>query len=250
MSSTKTDSVVLVVIPYLASEARGLEIEYACAGWREHFNELQHLVVVGDVPEMPGQRMTMINCPRVEGDGTSYLPALDLTNKLRVVRERFPKSKGFVLSYDDIFAVNDFNLDDILFPKIAGTTMPGKLGSENGWYDAMARTRNALMAEGLPTRNYSTHLPRYYEWDKLGSVLERWGEDSRMILENLYFNTYPPKGSALVLDGSDRFKYFASTSRADKVSLLRAFSEKVWINTNVDGFEPVLESMLREHYDM
>lgn len=231
-------------------EARGMELEYAVAGWRKHFCHPHHLVIVGDVPEMEGRRMTMINCPRVQGDGMHYVPALDLVHKIHVLRERFPHSLGFILSYDDIFAVNDFALEDILVPKIAGESMPAKAGSSNGWYDAMARTLNALHSSSLPTRNYSTHLPRYYEWDKLLSVIERWDCDhSGLVIENLYFNLYH-QGSAVLLDGRDRYKYFASSTRADVGILRRAFAEKVWINANVDGFEPVLESMLREHYKM
>ena len=39
-------------------------------------------------------------------------------NKLKMVREKYPDSEGFILAYDDGYAVNDFDISDVKFFKM------------------------------------------------------------------------------------------------------------------------------------
>lgn len=147
----------LVVIPYLASAAQGNELRLAVEGWRQHFKEPHHIVIVGDCPDwlMPkfstgevserevaeaarrfealtgwasntgrGVRrgftfgdLTFINCPRIVPVPGEYTPHLDIVHKFREVRKHFPESKGFIYTCDDIYATADFTLDEVRIPK-------------------------------------------------------------------------------------------------------------------------------------
>ena len=74
---------ILVVIPYLAKEAQGRELELAVTGWRKHFKEPYHIVVVGDHDPIvdTGDDITFIECPRIDPVPGQYLPHLDMVHK-------------------------------------------------------------------------------------------------------------------------------------------------------------------------
>ena len=167
----------LIFIPYLASGAQGNEINYAIAGWRKHFKENYHIVIVGDHNPIFDHKkdITFINCPRIEcEDSTKYRPAMDVMNKLKVFREHYPNINGFIWVADDCYAVNNFDISDIKFLKMLEPDFTFDENSNNGWKREKMKTKKLLKRSGNPTRNFTTHLPRWYECDKLDILIKKY----------------------------------------------------------------------------
>ena len=249
----KLDKRILVVIPYLAREAQGRELEYAVAGWRKHFKEKYLIVIVGDYHPVvdTGKDILLIDCPRVgEQPLGTYRPHIDHVNKFRKVREMFPKSLGFVYACDDMYAVNDFSMVEILYPKRESGILWGSDDPSDGWRHDVWKTRELCEREGLPTYNWVCHLPVYYEWDKLLEVYDKYDcYHNSYIVENIYFNIYQNGKTALQLDiDHDNLKcgVYRENPRLNYID--NAFETKIWIQNGVNGWIPYLDARLKAYY--
>lgn len=245
---------ILVIIPYFAGGAQGNELEYAIAGWFKHFKEDFILVVVGDhhpAVEKYGPNVKFIGCERVEPIEGEYRPALDIINKMLLVREHFPDSKNFVWSNDDIYAVNDFHLSDIQMLKCLGGEIPGDPDSVNGWIVSGWRTKQLLLKEGKSVRNFALHLPSFYEWDKVLALIDKYDIRHHSYVFNiLYFNTYFADEVPFQLDAEhDNIKLGIYSSDVPQEVIEKAFDTKIWINNSVRGYNANLRNMLYRHYN-
>lgn len=245
---------ILVVIPYLASGAQGDELAYAVAGWRRHFKEDYLIVIVGDHHPVveTGDDIRFIGCRRIDEVTGEYRPALDVVHKIRVVREHFPDADGFIWAADDIYAVNDFDLADVRFLKMLNPGMDSfSLRSSNPWQRMMARTRDLLISEGYPTRNFAVHLPSWYDFGKLTEIMDRYGLDSRSYSpQALYYNIVFRDRIPFKLNlDNDNLKYGIYLNTFDARTLQRAFKTKIWINNSNVGYNETLFRMLDEHYN-
>lgn len=255
MTDVELDDRVLVVIPYFAGGAQGRELEYAVAGWRKHFKEDYHIVIVGDHNRVvdTGDDISFIQCPRVTMWGRwNYRPHIDHVNKFRRVREHYPCSKGFIYTCDDIYAFRDFTMEDILKPKVKRMEITGDLFNRNAWVRDNARTREKLKEECLPVRDWVCHLPVYYEWDKLLSVYKDFKCDTRSyVVENLYFNKYYPDAEPFLLDEeTDDIQYKLWTQDSSIDDFRKAMSSKIWIANSVKGYKPEIEHILQDYYGL
>lgn len=245
------DKKILVVITYLAKEAQGRELEFAIAGWRKHFKEDYLIVLTGeDLPRFRGTDIAYVESPRVPDSPGNYRAHLDYVSCLRKVREEYPDQEGFILVADDCYAVNDFTLDDVKELKY----LPGGIDfdpqSPNTWRRDKMRTKRVLQANGYPQRNFTTHLPIWYEWDKLEKLWDDFGMDkTSFVVEDLYHNIYFPVAGAVEIDeDSDRYKCGVYTSRPDPLRLRRALHNKIWITNSPTGYVPELVSLLSKYY--
>lgn len=245
------DDTVLVVIPYLASGAQGCELELAVKGWRKHFKEKYHIVVVGDYDPIvdTGDDITFINCPQIPAVPGQYRPHLDHVHKFREVRKHFPDSKGFIYTCDDIYAVGDFTLRDVMIPKMPvrgfffGITH--SFGGVPDWLSDKQKTGELCFRAKLPVRNWVCHLPVYYEWERLLDMYERYNCDNiSYIAENIYFNEkYPDE-----IDAFDEME-FHDEVKTEKITL-RPLGEVQWISNSIGGWSKELEQTLRNHYNL
>lgn len=243
---------ILVVIPYLASAAQGRELEYAVSGWRKHFKEPHHIVIVGDYHPIvdTGDDITFIECPRVEPVEGQYTCHLDHVHKFRKVREMFPDHKGFIYACDDMYAVNNFTMVEVLLPKVVQRDMGGDFNSSNPWQRDMAKTRLLCVNHNLPLYNYVCHLPVYYEWDKLLAIYDQYDCDHQSyIVENIYFNTYFADRVPFVLDfDKDNFKCGVYRSNPRIWCIENALKSKIWIQNSPEGWIRELDEILSKHY--
>ena len=249
----KLDDRILVVLPYFAGGAQGRELEYAVAGWRKHFKENYLLVIVGDYHPVvdTGDDIMFIDCPRVgeQPEGT-YRPHIDHVNKFRKVREAFPESTGFVYTCDDMYAVNDFDMVEILFPKRTRNIMGGSSDPKDGWHYDTYKTLCLCEKEGFPIYKWVCHLPVYYEWDKLFEIYEQYDCDhNSYVVENIYFNIHGNGKTAFVLD-LDRDNLKCGVYRENpRIEYIRnAFESKIWLQNGVKGWVPELDRMLAKYY--
>lgn len=240
---------ILVVIPYLAKEAQGRELELAVTGWRKHFKEPYHIVVVGDHDPIvdTGDDITFIECPRIDPVPGQYLPHLDMVHKFRKVMDAYPDTDGFIYACDDMYAVKDFTLDTVKALKMeddAGVIPDFDYRKETGWWRDLGKTRELCRKEKMSERNWVCHLPVYYERKKLLSIYDRYGCDHESyIVENIYFNEGFYGG---VIWWSDTFKDEVKTSHP----CLRPVGSVTWITNTNAGWSPTLETILRNHYEL
>lgn len=246
---------ILVVIPYLAKDAQGTELELAVTGWRKHFKEEFHIVVVGDYHPIvdTGDDISFIKCPRVKWPGKgNYWAHIDHVNKFRTVFNVYPHSEGFIYTCDDIYAVKDFTMEDVLRPKARKRQIEGSFDSTNAWVVDNYRTKKILMKNRLPTINWVCHLPVYYEWDKLFDIYDRYGCDEKSrVVEQLYFNTYYADSDYIVIEEEPNdYQYKMWNAKTDMDGLREAIGKKTWISNSVKGWKGEMEAVLREHYGL
>lgn len=243
---------ILVVIPYFAAGAQGRELEYAVAGWRKHFKEDYFIVVVGDYHPVvdTGDDIVYIECPRVDNVEGEYRAHLDHANKFKTVMEKFPDAKGFIYTCDDIYAVNNFDMTDVLVIKARERCISATISSDNAWRRNNAKTKALLQKEGLPTVNYVCHLPVYFECEKLKSIMDKYDcYHNSYVVEQLYFNTYFKDRVPLILNiDFDNYKCAVNRPNPRWWYVEKAFKEKVWITNAVEGWTPKLDEILSNYY--
>ena len=243
----------IIVIPYLALAAQGHELQLAVAGWHKHFKEPHEVVIVGDFDEnviaaLGSLGTTFVDCMRVDPIDGQYRPAIDHIHKFRRVRELFPNEKGFIYTCDDIYAVKDFTLDDVMIPKYP--EIHTKWMEENDWdgktdtwWGARGYTAQLCRDAGLPVRDWVCHMPVYYEWDRLLDIFDRYDADHHAIIpENIYFNMYAHVEAAQ-----------PATCWRDEVTTatpcLRPLGTVTWVTNQNAGWSTKLENILKKHYE-
>ena len=246
---------ILVIIPYLAKDAQGTELELAVTGWRKHFKEEFHIVIVGDYHPIvdTGDDISFIKCPRVKWPGKgNYWAHIDHVNKFRAVFNAYPHSEGFIYTCDDIYAVKDFTFEDVKKPKARKMQIEGSYTSANAWVVDNYRTKKILMKNRLPTINWVCHLPVYYEWNKLFGIYDKYDCDEKSrVVEQLYFNTYFADSDYVVIEEEPNdYQYKVWNAKTDIEGLREAIGKKMWISNSVKGWKGEMESILREHYGL
>lgn len=243
---------ILVVIPYCSAGAQGRELEYAVAGWRKHFKEDYIIVLAGEDNPITetGDDICCVRSKRVPDKPGQYRQHLDYVSCLKKVREAFPDTDGFIFVADDCYCVHDFDLADVKIPKIINTQIIHRSSPNGEWSNDLEKTRSRLLADGYPICNYTTHLPQWYEWDKLAAIWQRYNMDNESyVFENLYYNIY--YGDRLAVNvHTDRQHYKCGVydPLMDPMEIERAFSERIWITNSAAGWTSTLDAMLSQYY--
>ena len=245
-----SDEFIPIAIPYVAGEAQGDELELAVTGWRRHFLHDYHIFIVGDPHPIvtTGDDISIIQTPRRKPSEGNYLPHIDIAFKLLTVCGEclLNGMHGFIYTCDDIYPVNDFGMEEVLFPKVVGK-MAGN-GDTTGWLGDLRRTRLKCEEEGLPTWDWVCHLPVYFETLPFMRVMEEYDcLNTSYVFENLYFNREGGR-VPLILNGTDNLKYEVSTDPYDSYGLERALETKIFVTNTNGGWSQALEDRLRKHY--
>lgn len=255
------DDRILVVIPWLRGPMQGRELEYAVAGWEMHFKERHTIVVTGaDDPRMDG--VVWVNSPRVAPKEGQYRQHLDYVSCFRKVRAAYPDSRGFIFVADDCYAINNFDIIDVMQILSNGETINCNANDPNAWKRDKAKGAAVLEAEGYATRNYTTHLPQWYDWDKLAALWDKYDMDNESyLMEDLYFNIYYSRHrpESVTDINADRIKCGVHRRDLDNarggntktgLQYLKEAEEggKIWITNSPDGWSDHLDNFLAKHY--
>ena len=241
-----------IIITYLPSAAQGRELEFAIAGWKKHFKEDFHIFVVGEkLPDIDDEKVMCIESPRVPAVPGQYRQHLDYVSCLQRMRTITPNSQGFILVADDCYAVRDFDIRDVKELKYLPGGVDYDPNSANDWRRDKMKTKRALERIGFPTRNFTTHLPIWYEWDRVEYLWERFNMlHESYVLEDLYHNIFFPVSGAIEIGEDDEYKCGVYTANPSLRRLNRAFEEKVWITNNPVGYTELLEDTLKSYYGL
>ena len=166
------------------------------------------------------------------------------------MRKAFPDTSGFIFVADDCYAVNDFDIRDVMLLKMNAPDIDYDPNSPNAWRRDAMKTKRALLSGGFPTRNFTTHLPQWFEWDRWEALVERFGMDREsLVIEDLYYNIYHGDETPFLLSREeDKYKLGVYTSFPDEAELDRAFDKKIWITNSPDGFVLALTTRLERYY--
>jgi len=246
----------LIVIPYLASGAQGNELELAVQGWRKHFKEPYKLCIIGDWHPVAtvGKDTLFIPCPRVAPVEGQYLPHLDHKAKMLKVYEKLGKHyDGFIFTSDDVYAVRNFTMEDILAPKMAAAEVPMRpWRNETGWLRDWYKTRVMCYQLNLTAADWVTHLPLYYDFRKLLATFSTVEANESYVWENLYFNfemtlgALPLEPDMPLCTPQCKWKYAVMTSSPGFNDVEETGA--IWINNGNCGWSKELEDKLSRHY--
>lgn len=242
----------LVVIPYCSSGAQGRELEYAVAGWRKHFKEDYLIVLAGEDHPITktGDDICCVESKRVEPIDGMYRQHLDYVSCFRKVHKAFPGSTGFIFVADDVYATNDFTIDDVRKLKSLPNPIFEVANPFNGWEVDTVKTRSLLLKEGYPINNYTTHLPQWYDWDKLEALWEKYDMDHvSYTFEDLYYNIYYKNETPLKLNQElDDIKFGIYRGNYTEEQLREATKRKIWLTNSPIGWSSALDKVLKEYY--
>ena len=233
----------LVVIPFKAGEAQGNELMLAMRGWMKHFKEQFRIVVVGDVGdlELPGLEGDCLEIMVIPHECKTENPPLDIVSKLLSVVE------NIILTNDDIYPVNDFDVTEVKMLKADGLLTSNKKCGELYALNR-GKTLKMLQEKKLPVFDYGTHLPMFFEVEKLLDVIEKYDlKKEAMLLSSLYFNTVFPGRIPMMLDMSrDHLKVIVGRKNANLRLLREYIPKKVFVNNSVSGWSEDLEKIISE----
>lgn len=241
----------IVIIPYLQSAAQGKELKYAIAGWQRHFKEKFSIYIVGEglKPFHCADNVHFIEKRRVDAIKDQYRQHLDYVDCFKVVHEMYPDSKGFIFVADDCYAVNDFTIKDVKSIKYLGD-VDWNPQSTNPWRRDKAKTREILKKGGYPALNYTTHLPQWYEWDKLEKLWRTYQmEQQSYVFEDLYYNIYHRDVKPIMLSKeNDHIKLGLYDKNTTMEELLQMQKKKIWFTNSPVGWTPTLMRFLENYY--
>lgn len=241
---------ILVVIPYYPAGAQGMELLFSIAGWKRHFKEDFLIVVVGEgLPELEEDGVICLESKRVEAIEGQYRQHLDYVSCFDLVHRTFPDTKGFIFVADDVYAVNDFDMSDIMFLKQNSDSINYRSTSTNAWRRDKAKTCSQLKKDGYPTRNFTTHLPQWFEWDKLEVLWKKYDMlHNSYVMEDLYYNIYYGDRIPYQLTEEDNLKCGLYDEDYSIFKVRDAFKHKIWIQNSPKGWNWELEAILSRYY--
>jgi len=244
------------VIPYVAKGAQGWELDTAVRGWHKYFQGPFRMVIIGNWTPIVEQlvkegKAESMQIERLQAHTSE--PALDIVRKMTQIIEQFRSQyKGCVWANDDMYPVNPVSLASIRVLKVLSSSLGGDINSPNYFSRAMYRTRKALEARDLPIYNYSNHLPQWFNFNSLESVLETFDcANVPHLIKSLYNNVCYPKDGCFRVNvsrpNSFKFGVYGSPDTGVIAAVRSAMESGVqFINNSNKGYSRELIDAVRE----
>ena len=245
---SKLKEETLVVLPYSQLKSQGSEIKLALSAWKKFCKSRYHFVVIGDFDNSLKRDfpwVEFIEIPQANRISGQYYPHIDIQNKMEIAFIFFHnKYPGFIWMVDDNYAIKPFEiyeLKNIHYHQLSFT------GVKNDptwfWKHDKWKTRQLLDRENLPHVNYTTHLPCYFEFEKLIDIWSKYDlKNNSYVVEDIYFNSYvhePP-----VFDERIRLGIWNTKDTSDKIKKAIDDPRIKFICNSVEGWSPELEEQL------
>lgn len=185
-----------IVIPYILGPDNGLELKYALRSFEKYFKDEYKICLIGDIPDWC-VNVYHIPQPPIE-DNMPFVRFRDTLSKLHTACNTPEISPDFIYSYDDIYLLKDIYTKDIVQPlAIADKSLEPpsqwfvKSDAGTNWKKLLIKTLNLLREENKPIYNCETHLPRYYNKQRVLKLYKKYGLlTNPYMFSSLYFNNY------------------------------------------------------------
>jgi hypothetical protein len=163
------------------------EIEYSMRSVKQNFQGDARLFVVGDKPEVSMDFIHIPGYPRYTehpSKRAGYRQHVDQYYKKLAMVESDEIEDNFALMYDDIFMLKPFDEDELKINwaraevKVIDSYLrsPGRMGDlsyKEIWRATYEGIKLMRDMQGLPTYDWETHTPRYFNKEKLKWVLSK-----------------------------------------------------------------------------
>ncbi len=247
----KSRQCLSIVYPYVheadgsAVFAQWEELRYSLRSIEENFQGDVKIFVIGDDPGWFSEEINFIHCPRISDN-----PPRDIVNKLNTVIAHEDISDDFIWMNDDIYMINKVNLCDIQILKSTGNLSKVKIREDTAFRRNLKLTYNELLEHNLSTWNYSTHLPLYYNKEKLTELFRTFDFDKNsFLISTLYHNYFFNNQRPTVLDiKEDNIKVGNYRRAFDYEKMLRFFKFKKFFNHSQTGFSNQVVKILTERF--
>lgn len=177
-----------ICIPHVENLAQWVELKYALRSIHKNYKGDVRIWIVGDKPKWLSKAANFIKVPH---SGKSPRP--DVIEKIKAVIAHEGISEEFFWSNDDIYFINPITYADLCINKVIGDleSKVARINHKSVYTEDVKNTYKTLQKHGLPTLNYSTHLPYRFEKSKMSELITLFNlEETRLLPENIYFNLY------------------------------------------------------------
>lgn len=241
-----------IVIPYILGPDDCFELRYALRSIDKFLVGEHKIILIG---QKPGWIKNVEFIEKSPVTGIKYGRWFDLHEKIQSACLYDEKEEGFVYTYDDVFFLKETTLEHIKRPiavqDLAKVTkrFANKTASYD-WQFLLWKTCDQLLSEGLPAYNYETHLPRYFDKQKMLEVFEKYDclIDPWQISTLYYNNTQPEIIPTLLLsDPPINYKagiYYA----ADYPSILKEVKGKQILNISPKSYDVAMRKFLQDRF--
>lgn len=245
------DKPMVLLIPYLKSEAAGDELKYALRTWEENYAGPVDVVIVGDkepwfsdkVKHIPHDGHLIDEDCGCDNPKKIRDPQADVAHKLITAIAARAVEGEFVLTNDDIFLLGPMDFAHLSFLRSNGTLDVGE-GVPNGVYRQNAlRTAKELTQRQLPIVSYATHTPVVMDAELLAETIKEYkATEQGILLSSAYFNHWYPNARGTVrVTGQRDCTILASVYRAnpDPKVLQTALERRLFLNCNAKGWQGI-----------
>jgi hypothetical protein len=233
-----------VVIPFLASKAKGEELIMAIRSWEKNFPSLARIVIIGDLP--PQLKGKISHIPH-KAESTN--PQIDTAQKKAAAIASDLVPETFIWSNDDIFLISPLSFEDIAAKKSMDLPLKKRASSPTVYGKNTERTIHILEKEGIKNpHNYDSHLPFVFEKTKLAQTLAKFRcTQEGHLVATLYYNSHFPLARPIKIGNSVEGTVMASvwSANPNREILERVFETKQFINCNDNGWPHVERYLLR-----
>ncbi len=240
-----------IFYPYFEQAATWQELRYSLRSIEKNFLFDFQVWIVGDLPPWirPGS-VRFIEHNRIEGipENTTY----DAITKLLLFCNHADTCLHFIRMYDDIYV-----LEPVDFPYVCQykamypfEKIPVRFGI---WWEQLKRSVEAVRQRGFPGWNTETHLPEFFNKEKIRWVVDVYQAlEKRLLTSTLYFNTFYhhvtpqlfSKNFAVQCYDNIDNEFYTSPSGDLNVK----FSGKKYLNHNNGGLNQNLKSFLENKF--
>jgi len=161
------------------------ELRFSMRSIEKNFQGEVEFLVIGDRP--PWYDGPFIDCPRIRKGGGFRRGLHDVLNKMSVLSEHEDVRDEFVWMMDDVFMVRPTTYRQMITPRAAGNIGIKKY---NGWQTVKTNTGKRLRENGLPFRDYATHLPHHVHKSKLQELFQEWDPLTETFLWEVAYNNF------------------------------------------------------------
>lgn len=240
-----------IVYPYVHEVETGgfaqwEELKYSFRSLEKNLKEEFQIWLIGDKPPWVSDKVNFISSPR----GKTTNPPIDIVKKLLKIIKNKRIGKNFVWMNDDIYFINPVKLTDITSLRAIGSLDNIYRATNTVFRVNLWKTFDLLKKLHLPVWNYSTHLPFYYNKDKMLKIIKRFSMlKNSFLVATLYHNfCYPDKIPFILNVREDDIKIGIYKQDPDFDQLKVYMKYKKFFNHSQTGYSEGIKQILIEKF--
>lgn len=217
------------------------ELRYSLRSLVKHYSQLERVWIIGHLPDW---LRGVSHIPQ----GDPYKSNKDANLIAKVIRlgHVAELSEDFLMMSDDHFLLKDCAREDFR-PYYNKDMEPMKKENfaKNKWAQRLRRSRDALIAQGYPARDYEGHIPYPLKKSKVWTFLNfDYGHGIGYCVFTLYFNTVDTPNIGPINKGRVRAGFYGQ--KPPKQLVDRKLKDNRFLNFNDGGFTPYIQKRVEE----